>query len=47
MTIILFADISTPGADVLRTRKRVDVLDSYMSYLDTGDVPGSDETGTV
>ena len=44
-TCIFSADISSPAADVLQTRKRMDVLDSHMSYLDTGNVPGSDETG--
>ena len=39
--------LNTPAAKVLATRKQIDVLDSQMSYLDTGKVAGSDETGKL
>ncbi len=39
------AGVSSAAVAVLKTRRSVDVLDSHMSYLDTGAVQGSDETG--
>ena len=41
----LFEGLSTDAAAVLGTRKKIDVLDSHMSYLDTGNVSGNDNTG--
>ena len=39
--------LSTDAAVVLSTRKKIDVLDSHMSYLDTGNVAGNDNTGKI
>ena len=41
----LHLGLSSDAAAVLSTRKKIDVLDSHMSYLDTGNVAGSDNTG--
>ena len=41
----MFSGLSSDAAAVLSTRKKIDVLDSHMSYLDTGNVAGNDNTG--
>ena len=43
--LLLLWGLSTDAAAVLSTRKKIDVLDSHMSYLDTGNVADSDNTG--
>ncbi len=47
LQFVLLVGLNTPAAKVLATRKQIDVLDSQMSYLDTGKVEGSEETGKL